>query len=59
VTVAEPHPISMRMGALRVRQAFDLYAECQAAGRWPGYADDVIYPELPPWETRELNGADW
>jgi hypothetical protein len=59
VTVAEPHPISMRMGALRVRQAFDLYAECRANDRWPGYADDVIYPELPPWETRELEGQTW
>jgi hypothetical protein len=59
VTVAEPHPLSMRLGARRVRQAFDLYAECQASGVWPGYGDGVIYPELPAWETRELNGQVW
>jgi hypothetical protein len=59
VTVAEPHPMSMRMGALRVRQAFDQYAWCKAEGRWPGYSEDVIYPELPPWETRELEGQPW
>lgn len=59
VTVAEPHPLSMRLGARRVREAFDLYAECRAADRWPGYADGVIYPELPAWETRELQGDTW
>lgn len=59
VTVAEPHPLSMRLGARRVREAFDLYAECRAADKWPGYAEGVIYPELPAWETRELNGEAW
>jgi len=58
-TVVEPDSTAMRMGAIRVRQAFDLYAECMASGRWPGYAEDVVLAELPPWETRELNGAIW
>lgn len=59
VTVAQPDPTAMRMGAIRCRQALDLYAECVAAGRWPGYSDDVVLAELPPWETRELNGEIW
>jgi len=59
VTVVEPDSTAMRMGAIRVRQAFDLYAECQASDRWPGYADDVVLAELPPWETRELKGEVW
>lgn len=59
VTVVEPDHTAMRMGAIRVRQAFDLYAECRESGRWGGYADDVVLAELPSWETRELKGEIW
>jgi hypothetical protein len=59
VTVVEPDFAAMRMGEIRVRQAFDEYAECVVNGRWPGYCDDIHLAELPPWETRELNGAIW
>lgn len=59
VTVIQPDPVAMRMGELRMRQALRLYAECSASGRWPGYSDDVVIAELPPWETRELDGAVW
>ncbi|GAB3817787.1 hypothetical protein GCM10027605_69070 [Micromonospora zhanjiangensis] len=59
VTVCQPDRDAMLLGALRCRQALDVYAECTASGRWPGYADDVVLAELPPWETRELDGAVW
>jgi len=59
VTVVEPDRDAMRLGAIRMREALRLYAKCTAAGRWPGYADDVVIAELPPWETRELEGAVW
>lgn len=59
VTVVEPDFAAMRMAAIRVRQAFDRYAECVAEKRWPGYSDDVVLAELPPWETRELAGQVW
>lgn len=59
VTVAQPDPAAMRMGAIRVRQALDLYAECVREDRWPGYSDDVVLTELPPWETKELKGEIW
>lgn len=59
VTVLQPDPTAMRMGDLRMRQALRLYAECTASGRWPGYSDDVVLAELPPWETRELEGQSW
>lgn len=58
-TVVEPDFAAMRIGAIRVRQAFDRYAECVTSGRWPGYADDVVLAELPRWETRELEGTIW
>lgn len=59
VTVSQPDPAAMRMGAIRCRQALDLYAECKASGRWPGYSDEVVLTELPSWETKELNGVTW
>lgn len=59
VTVAQPDPTAMRMGEIRCRQALDLYAECRRDDHWPGYSDDVVLAELPPWETKELNGAIW
>jgi hypothetical protein len=57
VTVAQPDPAAMRMGAIRCRQALDIYAECAASGRWPGYSEEVVWAELPPWETKELIGV--
>lgn len=59
VTVVQPDATAMRMADIRIRQALDTYAECTAAGRWPGYADDVVLAELPPWETKELKGEIW
>ncbi|BCJ45355.1 hypothetical protein GCM10010168_86240 [Actinoplanes ianthinogenes] len=59
VTVIEPDQTAMRLGAMRVREAIDIYARCTESGRWPGYSDDVVIGELPPWETRELDGQVW
>lgn len=59
VTVVQPDDTAMRIAAIRVREALDIYAECTATGRWPGYADDVVLAELPPWETKELKGEIW
>ena len=59
VTVAQPDPTAMRMGAIRCREALDVYARCVRENRWPGYSDEIVWAELPPWETRELNGVTW
>jgi hypothetical protein len=59
VTVAQPDPTAMRMGAIYARRAIDLFAECRKSGEWPGYSDDVVLAELPPWETKELKGEVW
>lgn len=59
VTVAQPDHTAMRLAEIRIREAIDLYAQCIATGRWQGYSDDVVIAELPPWETRELDGAVW
>jgi hypothetical protein len=49
VTVVEPDPSTLRIGRERNRRAIDLFAQCQATGRWPGYADDVLSIALPAW----------
>ena len=59
VTVAEPDATAMRLGAIRMREGINRYIECTRAGRWPGYSEDVVLSSLPPWETRELDGAVW
>lgn len=59
VTVSQPDRTAMRLGAIRVREALRLYAQCTRENRWPGYADEVVVTELPPWETRELDGQVW
>jgi hypothetical protein len=44
--------IAMRIGHQEARRAIHLYAECQAAGRWPGYADEVHVVGLPIYAER-------
>ena len=60
-----PHLVSVvRLGAdfeeigrRHVRQALDLYRECQKNRTWPGYASDVEYVDAPDWYCRR-NGLD-
>jgi hypothetical protein len=59
VTVVQPDRDAMRLAEIRIREALDVYAQCVADDRWPGYSDDVVLASLPPWELRELDGAVW
>jgi hypothetical protein len=52
VTVVQLDEFALRVGEALWRQAINLYAECKAAGRWPGYADDVETISLPAWAER-------
>jgi hypothetical protein len=58
-TVIEPDPPAMAIGAIRVRQAFQDYAEAMTTGVWRGYADGPVFASLPAWETQELRGQVW
>lgn len=49
VTVAEPDVVALRVGHYLNRQAIDLYADCVAAGQWPGYSDGIELIPLPPY----------
>ena len=37
------------IGAARNRRALEVFAECTATGRWPGYSDEIAYLSLPAW----------
>lgn len=49
VTVVEMDATARRIGAARNRRALETFAECTAAGVWPGYSDEIAYLSLPPW----------
>lgn len=53
VTVCEPDPWAMRIGAHLNREALHIYRECTESGRWPGYTDDVAMISLPGWVERQ------
>jgi len=53
VTVAQPDPSAMRIGAHLNREALRVYRECTESGRWPGYTDDVAMISLPGWVERQ------
>lgn len=52
ITVTEVQPNDRSWGRLDNRRALRIFADCQATGLWPGYADDVIPVGLPTWTTR-------
>jgi hypothetical protein len=49
VTVFEPDDEARRIAAARNRRAIEVFAECTAAGRWPGYTDEIAHLPLPTW----------
>jgi hypothetical protein len=60
VNVVEPDAVALRIGAQRNREALEIYAECVAADRWPGYSDEVELVSLPAWAERlYTNGDIW
>jgi hypothetical protein len=64
VRVCQPDPTAMRIGAIRVREAIDRYAECRAAEAagepaaiaWPAWSDDVEMVSLPAYTERLYEG---
>jgi hypothetical protein len=54
VNVVEPAAIAKRIGRELNRRALEKFAECTAAGVWPGYGDDIKSASLPPWAENKL-----
>lgn len=52
VSIIELDQEALLIGDAEMSQALDIYAECTATGRWPGYTDDeVAIVSLPRWKT--------
>ncbi|WP_426163018.1 PD-(D/E)XK nuclease-like domain-containing protein [Sandarakinorhabdus sp. DWP1-3-1] len=44
-------------GRMLNRRAIDTFAHCLDAGKWPGYADDVLQLPMPNWTQRTIDQA--
>lgn len=51
-------PEAMAFADMRLGVAIELWRECLASGRWPGYPTRTTYTEVPPWiKVRALEGG--
>lgn len=53
VTVFEPDADALRAGRSQMREALDVYAECQRTGEWPPYSTGIELVSLPAWAARQ------
>lgn len=58
VTVCEPDVEALTWGRTLNRKARDVYRDCTLTGRWPGYADTIVYLPLPPWAEKQHAAAE-
>lgn len=59
VNVVQLDAPAVRIGRALNRQALDVYRECVASGRWPGYSDTVEYVSLPTWVEAQHREEVW
>lgn len=59
VNVAQIEAVAMRIARDENRKALALYAECCAAGHWPGYSSEVELIALPPWVENRHRKDIW
>lgn len=57
VTVVQIHPDTLAAGAVLNDYAIEVYRQCTATGRWPGYTDDVYLGRLPGWAEVQFEHA--
>lgn len=56
LTVVELSEAVMTMGRKMLDHAIDIWRDCIAQNRWPGYPTEVVMPEYPGWaESQWLN----
>lgn len=55
VVVFRLSPRALEWGGMICRRAIDLFAECVAKNRWPGYSDAIVDLELPTYAEFRLN----
>lgn len=49
VSVWEPDPQLLDMGAEDMDEAIDIYLRCTRTGKWPGYPDEIQALSAPDW----------
>lgn len=54
VTVLALDADAVRVGAARNRRARSIFAQCEATGEWPGYADRIVDVSLPEWAREDV-----
>lgn len=59
VNVAQLDPVAMRIARDENRESLRVYAECTAAGQWPGYSSEVELIALPPWVENKHRKDIW
>ena len=55
VNVFKLHPHAVEWGRVLNRRAIDLFAECAAADRWPGYGETAAVIDIPEFAHFQLN----
>lgn len=57
VSVVQPTPTAMEQGSQWGARAREIYAHCRATDTWPGYGDEPVARELPPYVERQFTVA--
>jgi len=56
--VRELSPIYREMGEAELDRLLALHRECVAAGRWPGYSDEIEMTDPPAWARRKYEQGE-
>lgn len=57
VSLVQLEPEHVELGRRQNRAAIARFADCQAAGVWPGYGDDIHTVGLPSWAVSQIEAS--
>jgi hypothetical protein len=57
VTVAQIHPETLAIGAVKNAKAIEVYRRCVETDTWPGYSDKPVLTRIPPWAEIQFERA--
>lgn len=53
ITAVSLSDAALAVAQMQIRRARELFKDCIRRNEWPGYADDVVTLDLPPWAEKE------
>ena len=59
VQVVELDDVALKIGYDRMRLALEIYRDCEEAGVWPGYSNDIEVISLPGWAVHAHGVSTW